>query len=185
MIPAPPERRAAWLPAWVWAVAAAALLLALYAAFETRRLVEELRVLHGHVQSQELDRAKLEADRQTYQRALTILSATDTRVVNLKPSGKSELPEVHAYWNARLGLVLTAARIQLPAADRALQLWVVPKKGAAVSAGVFRPDGSGGVFLVASPQIEIGAAAALEITNEPNGGSVQPTSKPIWAGPIH
>jgi anti-sigma-K factor RskA len=183
--PAPEPRRTAWIPAWAWVGAAALLILTIFSAYQTRRMQEDLIALRARILEQEQIRAKLAADRALYRRAVTILSAKDTRELNLKASGRPDLPEVHAYWSGQQGLVLSAQKVPGPASDRAFQLWVVPKKGSPISAGIFRPDAQGGVLVVAIPEAEIGAAAALAITDEPSSGSPQPTTKPIWVGPIN
>jgi anti-sigma-K factor RskA len=177
-------RRAAWLPAWAWAAAAAMVVLTLFSIYQTRKMQQQLAELEARNATQQQLRAQLEADREAYQHALAIVSAADMRPVNLKAAGKPELPEIHAYWSAQLGLVMMAAKVPAPAANRALQLWVVPKNGKPISAGVFMPDASGGVMMITSPQAEIASAAALAITDEPSGGSPQPTTTPIWVGPI-
>jgi anti-sigma-K factor RskA len=177
-------RRAAWLPAWAWAAAAAMVLLTLFSIYQTRKMQQQLTELEARNAAQQQLRAQLEADREAYQHALAIVSAADMRPVNLKATGKPELPEIHAYWSAQLGLVMMAAKVPAPVANRTLQLWVVPKSGKPISAGVFLPDANGGVMMITSPQAEIAGAAALAITDEPTGGSAQPTTTPIWVGPI-
>jgi anti-sigma-K factor RskA len=181
---APQPRRSAWIPAWAWAGAAALILLTLFSAYQARKLQQELAELKARSDAQLQVRAKLAAERDFNQRAVTILSAQDTRQLSLKAAGRPELPVIHAYWNDKQGLLLSAQKVSGPAADRAFQLWVVPKKGAPISAGVFRPDAQGGVLMVTMPQTVIDAAAALAITDEPSSGSPQPTTKPIWVGPL-
>jgi len=181
--PEPRERRG-WIPVWAWASAAALVLLTLYSVRETRRLERQLAQLQAEVQTERSQNQALATNRKAYQQALAILEAPSTKETHLKAAAGS-LPEVRAYWNAQLGLVLAGQQIPLPASDRTFQLWVVPKKGDPVSAGIFRPDASGTVLLVATPEGKIAETAALAISEEPAGGRSQPTKdKILWVGPL-
>lgn len=179
-----PERRG-WIPMWAWAGAAALVLVTLFSIFEMRRYRTELANLQDEIRTARRRTAMLESERQLYQRALAIRTASGTREVDLKPTGKNALPEVRAFWHAEMGLVLAGNKIPSPTADRTFQLWVVPKKGAPLSAGTFHPDAAGTVLMVAAPGTAIADAAALAVSEEPAGGLPQPTKDRIlWVGPV-
>ena len=75
----------------------------------------------------------------------------------------------------------------MPSGNRTLQLWLIPKTPGAkpMPSMMVRPDANGKfVFLVADPPDAMDATKALAITEEPAGGSPQPTSPPIWVGAI-
>ncbi len=183
-VPSVLEPRRAWIPAWAWAGIAALVLFSLFSIQQMHRLERQLATLQAQIRAGQSQNQALEAERELYQRALAIESAPDTREMNLKPAGPTPLPEVRAYWNAQLGLVVLGHQVPSPAANRTFQLWVVPKKGNPISAGIFRPDASGQVLHVTKPETDLTAAAALAITDEPAGGRPQPTTKPLWVGPV-
>ena len=111
------------------------------------------------------------------------ICAATTRRLQLKP-GKTAMPPVSAYWNPGMGLVLAADKMPDMPPGRTLQLWVVPQQGAPISVGIFRPNAAGQVLMVMPPANAMLMAKALAISDEPAGGSPQPTSTPEWVGPV-
>ena len=181
------ESRRPWIPVWAWMAAAALLLFSVYTTSESRRLMKELELQQSRIEEQQRLAAQLARDRQRYELVLTVLSAQGTRELALEPSQPgARLPQVRAFWNEALGMVLTAEQVPAPAANRTYQLWVVPKgtKQAPVSAGIFRPEADGKVLMVSLPEAKMADAAALAITDEPAGGRPQPTTSPLWVGPV-
>ena len=176
-----PERP--WIPAWAWVAAAALVLFAGYTTFQMRQFSREVAVLERQgAQEQQRSRA-LDSERERYLQALNIIGAAATRRLQLKP-GKTAMPPVSAYWNPGMGLVLAADKMPDMPPGRTLQLWVVPQQGAPISVGIFRPNAAGQVLMVMPPGNAMLMAKALAISDEPAGGSPQPTSTPEWVGPV-
>jgi hypothetical protein len=182
--PAQPQRSRPWIPAWAWTAAAALLLFSVYSTVEMRRLQNEAASLEKRAGDEQKRSRALDAERQRYQAALNIIAAPSTKQMELKPA-KSNMPGVTAYWNPKMGLVLAADKMPDMPPSRTLQVWVVPRQGAPISVGMFRPGASGQVLMVMPPDLEaMNMAKALAISDEPAGGSPQPTSAPEWMGPV-
>ena len=171
------------VPAWAWAVAAALLLATGYSAWQTRRLDRQLESAARELRQGQARQAAIESEREHYEMAMQILSAQDTKALRLT-SKKAAMPPVQAYWSPKMGLLVMSAGMPQMPSSMTLQLWMVPKKGAPMSVGIFRPDAAGHVMLVAATGAPITEIAALAISEEPAGGSMQPTSAPVWVGPL-
>lgn len=176
-----PQR--AWIPAWAWAAAAALVLFAGYTTFQMRQFSREVAALERQGAQEEQRSRALDSERERYLQALNIIGATSTRHLQLKP-GTAAMPPMTAYWNPQMGLVLAADKMPAVQPGRTLQLWVVPQQGAPVSVGIFRPNSAGQVLMVMPPANAMLMAKALAISEEPAGGSPQPTSTPTWVGPV-
>jgi anti-sigma-K factor RskA len=179
----PPRRQPSAIPGWAWAIAAALLLATVYSVHQTRRLDRELAAVQRDLREGQAQRAAIDSERDHYEMAMEILSAQDTKTLELMPK-KAAMPPVQAYWSPKMGLLVMSANMPQMASNMTLQLWMVPKKGQPMSVGIFRPDGAGHVMLVAAPGEPITEIAALAISEEPAGGSAQPTSAPVWVGPL-
>ena len=106
-------------------------------------------------------------------------------VSTLKLSATDRPPSARMYWNRTTGQVILAA-FQLPPAPqgRTYQLWGIAKTGAPVSLGTFNtlPTGEGRHVGTAPSGLTIAVGA---VTEEPAGGSPQPTSTPFLVGQVN
>ena len=113
---------------------------------------------------------------------LTSLLAPDVSVANLAASGRP--PSARLFWDAKRQRVVVAV-FNLPpaAAGRTYQLWAIAKGAAPVSVGTFNTGADGSVRGVfpAPPGLAFEVAA---VTEEPAGGSPQPTQNPFLVGPL-
>jgi hypothetical protein len=94
-------------------------------------------------------------------------------------------PGIQFFWNEKKQVaMLHAFRLKPAPAGRAYQLWLI-RDGKAVPSRVFNsdPDGHALVENIAVPANARGVTQVL-LTEEPAGGSPQPTTKPFLGGAL-
>jgi anti-sigma-K factor RskA len=113
---------------------------------------------------------------------LATLLAPDVGVANLAATGKP--PSARLFWNPQRQRVVMAVFDLPPApAGRTYQLWAIATGTPPVSLGTFNtgPDGR----LTAAMAVPSGLTFDLTaVTEEPAGGSPQPTQSPFLVGPV-
>jgi anti-sigma-K factor RskA len=171
---------------WVWASVAALLLFSVYSTWNAECLRKEIQAANQHAAAILQERHELEAQLQLAKRAAMIV--TDPASVKIAlASPDPQLPPFEARWHSQLGIVLTGQKIPVPSGNRVLQLWLIPKAagGKPIPSLTLRPDPDGKfALLVANPPELMAATKALAITEEPEGGSAQPTTNPRWVGGV-
>jgi len=171
-------------PWWMWGAIAALLFFAVMTERGTLQLRKELRQAEYQAASYQKEIQDVEAKLELAKRENVILTDSASVKIKLAEAGP-EQPRVDAIWHAKLGIVLTAENIPAPAGGRVFQLWLIPKdpNGKPVPSGVVRPDEDGKfALLVANPPGDMAETSSLAITEEPAGGSLQPTSPVKWVG---
>jgi len=174
------------MPFWMWGAVAAVVLFALYNFYEAHALRESIRQTQIALDEQVELQKKSAQELALARREALIL--TDPRSLRIAMSaGKTGLPELHASWHAGLGIVIFGEKLTPPGRNRTLQLWLVPKAAGAkpIPSRTVRPDSDGNFrLLVENPPGAQGDTKALAITDEPAGGSPEPTTPPIWVGAV-
>jgi len=174
------------IPLWMWAGVAALLVATVYSAWNAQRLTREIQhadqtaaaiLQHRHELETQLEDAKREAS--------ILVDPASVKIALASPDPQA--PPLEAKWNSKLGIVLTGQKVPAPAGDRVLQLWLIPKTpgGKPIPSLTLRPDADGKfVLLVSNPPELMAATKALAITEEPPGGSLAPTTPPLWVGGV-
>ena len=151
-----------------WLAAAAGFLLALVVGGAWWRERDARRTLEARVAEQG--------------EMLATLLAPDVGVANLAATGKP--PSARLFWNPQRQRVVMAVFDLPPApAGRTYQLWAIATGKPPVSLGTFNtgPDGR----LTAAMAVPAGLAFDLTaVTEEPAGGSPQPTQNPFLVGSV-
>src|SRR5262249_14698596 len=172
------------IPFWMWGAVAALLLFTVYTSWETVQLRKSIEESNRQAQDEIVKRAKLAEQFAIAQREAIILTDPHSVKIPLGTENK-EMPKMEAVWHTKLGIVVPGLNVPAPSGSRTLQLWLIPKTpgGKPIPSLTLRPDAEGKfVLLVANPPDAMEATKALAITEEPAGGSPQPTTKPIWLG---
>jgi anti-sigma-K factor RskA len=171
-------------PVWLWAGVAALLLLTVYSEWNSVQLRNEIRQTNERTAALLEQRHNLEAQLELAKREASILM--DPASVRVALTAKNpQMPALEAMWHSQMGLVLTGQRVPMPSGKRVLQLWLIPKAPGSkpMPSMTMRPDADGKLMLlVANPPEVMGDTKALAITEEPEGGSAQPTTTPAWVG---
>lgn len=173
--PSEARKRGGWSGGWL-ALAAAVIIAvggALFVSYEReRRMASELERVAGEITELQgrLDDYAAQADM-----ALSILTASDMRRIELAGSGGTQPSTARAYWSPTRGLLVAADRLPVPPPGRVYQVWLIGG-GAPVSAGFLGSPTSGRGMLIAPPPGGItGGPVTIAVTDEPPGGLPAPT----------
>jgi hypothetical protein len=182
----PPSSSKSTVPFWMWGAGAVVLLFALYNAYQARQLrneIERIRAAEA-AQAKEFEQSAQSLD--SAKRQAIILTDSHSLKIRMLAARKGT-PELQAVWHPALGIVVSGQSLRVSSDNRVLQLWLIPKAtgGKPIPSLFSRPDGGGNFqLLVADPPGSQSGAKALAITEEPEGGSQQPTTTQIWIGII-
>ena len=177
-VPLAPHRSLSWTP---WA-AAAAIVLALGLGFNVVSLKRQLAEQQVAMDTLRADLAARESRLAEREATLDAILEPGVTLTRLTSTAQPE-PVIQLFWNRRSNRAITHAFALAPiSAGRVYQLWFIPKGGAPIPSVTFTPESSGHALV---QNIEVPAGldlAAAAITNEPEGGSPQPTTPVLMVG---
>jgi anti-sigma-K factor RskA len=166
-------------PAWAWLAAAALAIITGYTIHQINNQNDQLAQLRKEMKRATLQNQALQNQLDVDRMVASVMLSPESRQLKLIPKDKN-MPPLHAYLHTHMGVAITADQMPSMSPARTLQLWFVPKTGKPVSAAIFHPDAGGQIALVAPVTIPANEIAALAITDEPAGGSPQPTTVIAW-----
>ena len=174
------------IPMWLWAGLAALLIVSVYSTWEARKMQQDVADMNQRAAAELKERKQLEDELTVAKHEAWILTDPSSKKIMIMPSDKS-MPMVEAMWHPKMGIYVTAQQMPMPKNNKVLQLWLIPKTPGAkpMPSHVFWPDANGKIGeMVDNPPEDMAETKALAITEEPRGGSPQPTSTPMWVGGV-
>ena len=126
--------------------------------------------------------ANLQAERNQLREAVEILSKSETKTVQFGLAANQ--PHGRVFVNRNHGLVFVGSQLPELASDRTFELWLIPGQGSPEAAGLFRPNAAGDFVSVRRAPVDTARIQAVAVSVEPQGGSPQPTTKPILIVPL-
>lgn len=178
------------IPWWMWAGVAALLLITLGSVWNSQRLQGELTARDRNLAEMQQGYSDMQKKMQAMETQVTamqqetaILSNPSAHKFMLDPQ-KITGPQLVAMWDKQNGVMVEGTKVPMPAPNHVLQLWMIPKDPSAkpMPFVALRPDNSGRLIMLVSDPPDPSIVKALAITEEPAGGSLQPTSAPRWVG---
>jgi len=181
--PKPWASRAAF-PVWAWAAAAALALITGYTVRQMNNQSAQLAELRKEMKLAATQNQMLQNQLEMNRMVAMVMTSPDSVPLKLMPKD-TRMPMVHAYLHPHMGVAITADQMPSMPGERTLQLWIVPKSGKPISAAIFHPDAAGEIAMVAPVNHPKNEIAALAVTDEPAGGSPQPTTPIAWMAQVN
>ena len=182
VVPLRPARRGMGTSAWM---AMAAGLIAIVGMGGYVRASRERDAMRASLQAAQAERGarlaavdSLRATLEDRDRMIANLTGAQVAVMTMasqnptSPTGRMFWDQQHNAWT------LVAHRVPMPKSGRTYQLWLVTPT-AKINAGTFMPKQNGEVMMRATMAMPTDSLAAVAGTEEPMGGSPQPTTAPM------
>jgi anti-sigma-K factor RskA len=182
--PVPAVKPASATAVW-WRVAAAAAIASLLSIYGTgtylaKKSGSEMAALRRQLASQSAELANLQKQVFQARDAIRMASAPGVHVLDLAGQQALQASSARVFWDPKsTSWQLYAANLPAPPPGKTYQLWLITPT-AKISAGTFTNEGTGQVVVPA----DAGAVVAVAVTDEPEGGSPQPTGSILLLGKI-
>ncbi|WP_031500148.1 anti-sigma factor [Bryobacter aggregatus] len=165
---------------WRWIVGLAAVCATLLViCLNIRQDVERRETQIAELRRQLSDRDRLVAQAKDYYDFLRQPATISVKFGDGQPAP----PRGHVFVNRDRGVLLFASNLPAMPAGQVFEMWLVPKQGAPIPAGVFRGENGDGVHLRPGA-LDPASIAAIAVTLEPESGSATPTMPILLAAPL-
>jgi anti-sigma-K factor RskA len=171
-----------WSPVWA-AVAAGGLIAAVVFNVRGHRASEELAQAGSELARVQAESADQTRELARLNEAFAILNQPDARQV-VFGGATPQPPRGRVFLDPKRGVLLLASNLPPAPAGKTYEMWVIPKGGKPVPAGLFQSAADGTALHVLPGRVDLAATAVVAVTLEPAAGVPQPTSTPIIAAAL-
>ena len=163
-------RRWSWAPVWI-AVAAGLALVTIWLGISRRDLERTIADFERQLQQKNVELARLNE-------AVALMNDPAARQV-VFGTDTAQPPRGRVFVNPKQGVLLLASNLPPAAAGKIYEMWLIPKGGKPVPAGLFQSESDGTALYLRKGAVDIASMGVVAVTLEPESGSAQPTTTPI------
>jgi hypothetical protein len=164
-----------WTPLLA-AVAMLSLVAAVYFGGRERNFAEEAARLRQQMRSQTIELTRLNE-------AFAILNGPGT-VETSFGAGAPKPPKGKVYVNPQRGVLLIASDLPPAPAGKTYEMWMIPKGGKPIPAGLFQSQNDGAAMHLQPGPVDTQTLAVVAVTIENEGGTAEPTLPPVFAAAL-
>jgi len=175
-------RRFPWAAVFA-VVATASLLGAVYYAQRDLADVRSMRQFMGGFRAAAAESQRLNTEVARLTEAFAILNGPDTKEAGF--GGAQPRPaRGRVFLNPSEGVLLIASNLPQTPVGKMYEMWVIPKTGKPVAAGLFQPQADGTAMHIRPGAVDMRATGAIAVTVEDQAGADQPTTTPLIVAPV-
>jgi anti-sigma-K factor RskA len=174
-----PSGRLNWSPVWA-AVAAGAVIAAVVFNVREQRTSGELAQAAAELQRVQAESVAQTRELARLNEAFAILNQPDVKQV-IFGSGAPQPPRGRVFLEPTRGVLLLASNLPPAPAGKTYEMWVIPKGGKPVPAGLFQSAADGTAIHVLPGPVDVAGTAAVAVTVEIAAGAQVPNLPPVFA----
>jgi len=172
----------AWSPVWA-AVAAVALIAAVVFSARAHRASAELAQAAADLTRVQSESASQTRELARLNEAFAILNQPDAKQV-VFGGAAPQPPRGRVFLDPARGVLLLASNLPPAPAGKIYEMWVIPKTGNPVPAGLFQSAADGTALHVLPGPVNVAGTAAVAVTIEVAAGAAVPNLPPVFAAPL-
>jgi anti-sigma-K factor RskA len=168
-----PKRSWFGVPAWI---AVAALVIVAVWLLNTRRIQ---------------DRTLADARNELSRKNVELAQLNEAFALMNDPAAKQVVfgeaapkPRGRVFVNPKQGVLLLASNLTPAPAGKIYEMWIIPKGGTPLPAGLFQSQSDGTAMYLRKGVVDVASTAVIAVTLEPEAGSQAPTTTPLIAAAL-